>query len=806
MLALRLIAIVVIISIISGVYIFVERPAPEIRGPLRLNGLTDKVEVIRDPWGVPHLYAQNEEDLFFAQGYVTAQDRLWQMDLTRRAGAGRLSEILGRVALNADKTVRTLGFARHAKAAAQKLSSSSRKLAEAYARGVNEFINTHLDRLPLEFTVLGYRPEPWAVEDIFLILATMAQALQLNMNDMVWRTRAQKILSEEKFKELNEPYSIDGTFVLEANGQGRIAPDSSSIPTISKYSLREKTLESLEKFALDYTSMIGLSPEDWEGIGSNNWVVDGSLTATKKPYLANDPHLNVRQPATWYEIHLSAPGWNVMGASLPGIPGIEIGHNDKISWGVTVVGLAVQDLFIEKFNPNNPQQYEYQSQWRDAQTFEEAIRVKGEKAPLIHKVLVTRHGPIVTELFPEETERIALSWALFSNESSAAEGLDGLLALDQAQNWGEFRKAVSLWGFDLNFVYSDVEGNIGYQMSGKFPKRLKGYQGISVPGESGEYEWEGFIPFSQLPYTFNPPTHFIATANHRVVSPAYPIEIPGEWATPYRERRAVHLLQAKGNFTLEEMRAMQADSYSEAYDKLAKLLVEHLRTQSVTRGERQILDFLSAWNGATKETSVETSIIHETFEELVDYAFKSKLGKASNFVDYRKGTYLFLKFAKSNAASNWFDDPATPKKEQLDEALLLGFRQALENLTKSHGADFHQWEWGKLFPKKFRHAFSNIPVLGELFDRVAPNSGGPLTLNRADPNGPVTSYREIIDLSNLDNSRSGITTGESGNPFSNFYSDQLQAWRAVQPHPMLWEKASVQKYKKAVLNLLPKNP
>ncbi|MBI3460383.1 penicillin acylase family protein, partial [Candidatus Acetothermia bacterium] len=211
MLALRLIAIVVIISIISGVYIFVERPAPEIRGPLRLNGLTDKVEVIRDPLGVPHLYAQNEEDLFLAQGYVTAQDRLWQMDLTRRAGAGRLSEILGRVALNADKTVRTLGFARHAKAAAQKLSSSSRKLAEAYARGVNEFINTHLDRLPLEFTVLGYRPEPWTVEDMFLILATMVQALQLNMNDMVWRTRAQKILSEEKFKELNEPYSIDGT-------------------------------------------------------------------------------------------------------------------------------------------------------------------------------------------------------------------------------------------------------------------------------------------------------------------------------------------------------------------------------------------------------------------------------------------------------------------------------------------------------------------------------------------------------------------------------------------------------------------
>jgi penicillin amidase len=803
MLTLRLMALALIVSIIGSVYLFIERPAPEIRGTLRLSGLKAKVEVIRDRWGVPHIYAQNEDDLFFAQGYVTAQDRLWQMDLSRRAGAGTLSEIFGEVALNSDKTVRTLGFARHAKTTLPKLSPKSRKVAEAYAHGVNAFITTHLDRLPLEFTVLGYRPELWAVEDIFLILATMAQALQLNMNDEIGRARAQKVLSAEQFQELNQEYSIEGTFIVENGGQSRVAPDTSALPPVLTQIIHEKTLAQLEHFALNYAMLAGLTPDGWEGIGSNNWAVDGTLTATGKPFLANDPHLHVRQPATWYEVHLSAPGWNVTGASLPGIPGVELGHNEKIAWGATVVGLAVQDLFIERFNPKNLNQYEVQGQWRDAEMIEEAIRIKGEKIPMIHKVRVTRHGPIVTGLFPEETEQVALKWALFDNEATAAEGLDGLLTLNKAQNWGEFRKAVALWGFDLNFVYADTEGNIGYHMSGKLPKRSKAYPGVPVPGWSGEYEWEGFISFDQLPYAFNPSTHFVATANHRIVSSNYQPSIPGEWSTPYRARRAVQLLQSQSNFTVEDMRKFQADSYSQAYHELSQSLVTRLRSQSLTRGEGQILDLLNIWDGVIAEASVEASIVHEIAQELVDYAFKNKLGKAANFVDYRRGIYLFLKFSEKDASSIWFDNTATAKREQLDDALLLGFRQALENLTKAHGADFRRWEWGKLFSKKFRHAFSNIAILGALYDRSAPNSGSPLTLNRAEPNGPVTSYREIIDLANWEHSRSGVTTGQSGHPFSSFYSDQLKGWRMVQPHPMLWQKESIKKNQKAILSLLP---
>jgi penicillin amidase len=801
---LRIILLALVLALVSGVYFFVDRPAPEIRGILTLAGLKDKVEVIRDKWGVPHIYARNADDLYFAQGYVTAQDRLWQMDLTRRAGLGRLAEIFGERALVADKTARTLGFARHARAATQKIGAQAKTIAEAFARGVNEFIKTHADRLPLEFGILGYKPEPWTIEDMFAILATMAQALQNNMNDVIWRARARQVLNEEKFNELNQEYSIEGTYVIDAKGAGRVASENSLSSKIEDFQFYEKTLDALERFALSYAEMASLAPTDWEGIGSNNWVVDGSLTATGKPLLANDPHLNVRQPATWYEIHLSAPGIEVTGASLPGIPGIEIGHNEKIAWGVTVVGLAVQELFIEKINPANPSQYEVQGAWHDLELIEEPIRVKGEKTPVIHKTRMTRHGPIVTGLFNEETESVALRWALFDDPKTVAEGLEGLLALNRAHDWESFRTAIAQWGFDLNFVYADVEGNIGYQMSGKLPKRPKTYQGLPVPGWSGEYEWDGFVSFEELPSLFNPETHFIATANHRIASPKYPIEIPGEWASPYRERRAVHLLQSKRAFTLEDMRAFQSDSYSEAYHKLAQMLSERLRVLSVTRGEKEILDQLKVWDGITTEASVEASIVHETAHVLVNYVFRNKLGKAANFIDDRKGLYLFFVLSQKSETLDWFDDSETAQREELSDALLLGFRQAIENLTQSYGADFRQWSWGKLFPRKFRHAFGSIPVLAGLYERTAPNSGGPLMLNRAEPSGPVTSYREILDLSKWDNSLSSVTTGQSGHPFSRFYDDQLKLWRSVQPHPMLWEREKIKKNQVALLMLLPK--
>lgn len=789
---LRLIAVGLIVLLVGGVHIVVERPMPQISGTLHIVGLQDRVEVIRDKWGVPHIYAQNEEDLFFAQGYVTAQDRLWQMDLNRRAGHGRLSEIFGKAALRADKTVRTLGLHRFAEASAQNLSPQARRIVEAYARGVSAFINTHRNRLPLEFMLLGYKPEPWTVEDTIAVFGPLAQILQSNMYDQVRRARARMILGEEKLKELDVDYSPEGTFLIDAKGRGKIASESkaSRPSTLTSFQLQPRTPEALEAFAADYAAVARLAPDASEVLGSNNWVVDGTLTDTGKPYLANDPHFDPQQPGHFYEVHLSGPGWNVTGVSIPGIPGVALGHNEHIAWGATAAMLAVQDLFIERFNPDNPGQYEYQGQWEEAQVVREEIRVRGERAPIIHEVMMTRHGPIVTELFQDYPERVALSWALLVEDKT----LDGLLALNRARNWEEFRRAVSLWGLDLNFVYADVEGNIGYQMSGRVPRRPKGYTGVPVLGWTGEYDWEGFIPFEQLPHALNPETGFVATANHRTVAKDYQPEIAGEWQVPFRARRIVQLLQSKERFTLEDMRSMQANSYSEINHQLAQLLIA--RVQPESRREQQAFDYLRAWDGFIREESVAPSITRKTLRELVNRTFRH----AADLIDFTKGIYLFLKLAQEDPTSEWFDDPATAEREELDDVLAMGFKAALEDLTKAHGAEMGRWQWGKVVAKrKFRHALSGVPLMGAIFDRSASCSCGGLSLNA----GHNASWRALIDLANLNNSRSGLPTGQAGHPFSKHYSDQLPAWRTVQPHPMLWERDSIERHREAVLILLP---
>jgi len=795
----KIFAFGLLLLLVGGVYVVVERPMPQLSGTLYVEGLKDRVEVIRDRWGVPHIYAQNEEDLFFAQGYVTAQDRLWQMDLNRRAGHGRLSEIFGKVALKADKAVRTLGLHRFAKASAQNLSPWARQIVEAYARGVNAFISAHRDRLPLEFMILGYKPEPWTVEDTIAVFAPLAQILQSNMYDQIRRARALMVLGEEKFKELELEldYSTEGTFLIDANGQGMIASQSkalhpSMLPSIQ---LKPQTLEALEAFAADYAAVARLTPDAAEALGSNNWVVSGTLTNTGKPYLANDVHLEPQQPGHFYEVHLNGPGWNVIGVSVPGIPGVALGHNERIAWGATAATLAVQDLFVERFNPDNPSQYEYQGRWEEVQVVREEIRVRGEREPVVHEVLITRHGPVVTELFRDYPERVALSWALLAKDTS----IDGLLMLNRARNWEEFRQAVSQWGLDLNFVYADVESNIGYQMSGRVPRRPKGYTGLPVPGWTGEHDWDGFIPFEQLPHALNPKTHFVATANHRTVAKEYQPEIPGEWQVPFRARRIVQLLRSKGRFTLEDMRAMQANSYSEIYHQLAQLLVAHV--QPASKREQQALDYLRTWDGVIREENVAPSIIRETFGELIERTFIRKLGQAASFIGRNEGIYLFLKLAKENPSSEWFDDPATEEREELDDMLALGFKAALEDLTKAHGAEMSRWQWGKLVAKrKFQHPLSGAPLMSVLCDRSASCSCGGHSLNA----GHNTAWRALIDLADLDNSRSGLPTGQAGHPFSKHYSDQLQAWRMVQPHPMLWERASIERHQEAVLILLPK--
>jgi penicillin amidase len=795
---LRIILTVVVALTVSltigGHYWIVERPMPQIQGQLALRGLQARVEVIRDQWGVPHLFAQTEEDLFMVQGFVTAQDRLWQMDLSRRAGHGRLAEIFGPVALRADQAVRTLGLHRFAKETAQKLSPRARRVAEAYARGVNAFIASQPEKLPLEFSLLGYRPEPWTVEDSLAVTATMAQTLHDYFYTQISRAKVYQILGA-KAQEIDIAFSTEGTFLIDAPGHGVIATAQSPVsPWLAPTPLQAPTLEALEAFAQDYRALALFILEDAPELGSNNWVVHGMLTDTGKPYLVNDPHLAHRQPATWYEIHLSGAGWNVTGAVIPGIPGVTIGHNDRIAWGITNAYAAIQDLFIEKFNPQNPTQYEFLGRWEEAKVVREEIFIKGERTPIVHETLITRHGPVITELAGDYGERVALSWSFIAGER----GLDGLLDINHAGNWEEFRRAVSQWNFDLNFVYADVEGHIGYQLSGLIPRRPNGYAGVPVPGWTGEHEWDGFVPFEQMPYALDPETRFIATANHRTVSRDYRPEVPGEWTSPFRARRIVQMLQSKSQHSREDMRAMLADSYNEAYHQTAKLLVERVEPQMLTDRELRALGRLVFWDGIVTESDVAGSIVHETVQALVEQIFQKKLDSAAGFIGFSRGLYLLLKMAQTDPQSDWFDDPATAEREELSAVLVLGFKTAIARLTMAHSSDLSQWNWGRVYEQRFPHALGRIGPLGSIVNRRSPTAGGRITVNR-----DLASYRLIIDLADLDQSRSGLTTGQSGHPFAKHYSDQLSAWRAVQPHRMLWERGSIEQHREGLLMMVP---
>jgi penicillin amidase len=440
----------------GGAYLLLRRPLPKIQGEERLPGLSGEVEVVRDRAGVPHLYATNLEDLYFAQGYVHAQDRLWQMELNRRTAAGRLSEMFGEVALEADRFIRRIGLRRAAEQDAPLLNEETRRLTEAYSRGVNTFVARHKGRLPLEMLLLRITPEPWSVTDSLSWGKMMAWSLAGNWESELLRARIIAKVGAERAARL-EP--------LYVRGLPMIVPPWSDFQGLSTR-LLEQYRQVRELAGLLSTTK-----------GSNNWVVDGTRTQSGKPILANDPHLAPQMPSVWYHIHLNAPGLDVTGASLAGLPGVIIGRNQRIAWGVTNAGPDTQDLYVERFNPEQSTQYEYQGQWEEAKVIREEIRVKGRAEPVVEDVVITRHGPIINGMGNGEPP-LALRWTSHDPATSA----ESVIGMNRAGNWQEFTAALKHWDAPAqNFVYADVDGNIGYYMAGRVPVRAKGDGLLPVP-------------------------------------------------------------------------------------------------------------------------------------------------------------------------------------------------------------------------------------------------------------------------------------------------------------------------------------
>ncbi len=817
---LKVMAIVLLVTILlalGGGYLFLTRSFPQTNGTLKVGGLKHPVEIIRDAMGLPHIYADNAGDLFFAQGYVHAQDRLWQMELNRHVGHGQLAELFGdtefgdSTTVKADKFLRTIGLDRAAKADLQALDSQSRGYLQNYADGVNAFLRQHQDNLSLEFTLLGYKPADWQPVDTVVWSKVMAYNLGGNYEDELLRVRLIDAVGKERIDQLVPSYPALGPFIIppEVKRFGSIAPPPSSVwqgKDEEIVAIGKPDLEDLQAIN-DSLKLMG------EGVGSNDWVVDGTRTTTGKPLLANDPHLDISMPSVWYAnaLHCTPVSaecpFDVAGYTFPGVPGVVIGHTSRIAWGVTNTGPDVQDLFIEKINPENPNQYSYQGQWQDMELDPQVIHVKnGADVPFA--VQYTRHGPIITPVLKGVTATLALEWTATHERSTIVKSL---LALDRARNWDEFRDALRSWDVPAqNFVYADVDGNIGYQMPGRVPVRARGTGTVPAPGWTGEYEWSGYIPFDELPFVYNPSSHFIVTANNQVVPKDYKYLIASNFAAPFRARRIGELIDNGAKLSPDDFKRIQGDIYSAPLTKLQKYVLP-LKPNGFLA--ERALKYVKEWDGNLTQDTIGGAILEVTYSSLVRDLFEPLLGPDlfKSYLQRGDAHRLAIDQLLDDPNNPTWDDPETLQQETRDDRMAKAYFEGVDWLGSQFGDWPPDWHWGRFHTATFAHPFGSIRPLDLIFNygpTGVPGDGYTIFNTGFDYSKPytdqtVSSMREIIDLSDLDRSWWIQTTGESGQPLNAHYTDLTPMWRDVRYAAFFFTREAVEKVKSGDLKLEP---
>jgi penicillin G amidase len=753
---------------------FVARSAlPQLDGSLAVKGLSAPVKVTRDSHGVPAIEAATVEDLFLAQGYVTAQDRLWQMDIMRRFAAGELSEILGEDTLKIDREQRILGLRAAATKGLQAASARDRAYFDAYARGVNAFIESHGSRLPIEFRILKYQPKPWEAEDSIVIANQMVKDLNYySLGDTLAREKILAKLGPELTADLyvNRSWHDRPPTVMRANlndeqnqGDSDDDDDDDAGPDTSVTQQRGAAADIWAQHAPEAVN------------GSNDWVVSGAHTVTGKPLLSNDMHLEHQMPNLWYEAHLKSGSLDVVGVTLPGMPYVIVGHNQRIAWGFTNVGPTVADAFIENFNAQGA--YQTPQGWQQPEHRSEVIRIK-DKADVALEVKITRHGPIVTDVLPGETRQIALRWTLY----------DGLrmpfFDVDTAQNWEEFRKAFSqLDAPGQNVVYADVDGNIGYQTTGRVPIRAAGDGSLPVSGADNAHEWTDYIAFDKLPSIYNPSSGVIATANGRIAPDAYPNSISAEWEAPWRTERIYHVLESGRKFATADMLALENDIHSENDLFAAERFVYSIDHASKPSARvKQAADLMRNWDGRMLGSSATPTIAVRSARELTRLLLEPRLGPAPEDPKQREEslnwkTYqwemktVWLQNVLLHQPKRWL-----PEKYPNYDELLTAAVEAAVNGPEAP-AELASWHWGSVNAIEVDH-----PVLGKIplirrwaAPGVREQSGSGYTVKAVTRHhGP--SERFTANLADLDQSTLNTVTGQGGNFLSPYYMDQWKAW------------------------------
>lgn len=812
--------------IILGNILVIRSSFPTQAGTLSVPGLDEPVDIYRDARGVPHIYASTEHDLFMAQGYVHAQDRFWQMDFNRHIGSGELSEMFGSGRVDTDRFLKTLGWERIAQQEMELLDPGVIQILQAYADGVNAYLDSRsgsalsYEYLFLQLLAPDYQVEPWDPVDTLVWAKVMAWDLSGNMDSEISRSVMLSTLTPQQMADLYPEYPEDHPVIVTDTGAGAVSACTYQDPLMASAQARSALAGAAQQIS-DAQAVLGESLPD---LGSNSWVVTGSLTPSGSAYLANDTHLGIQLPSIWYAngLHCRADSpdcrFNVAGFSFPGAPAVILGHNDHIAWGLTNLGPDVQDLYIERINPDNPDQYERDGAWVDMQIVEDEIRVAGgDPVPL--RIRSTVHGPLIgptygpledyavsSGLQTPQDMAVALRWTALEPSSI----FEAVINLNMASNWDEFRTA--LQDFDVpsqNFVYADRDGNIGYQSPGRIPIRGQGQGCLPSPGWDSSYDWQGFIPFEELPSRYNPPEEYIVTANNAVVGEQYGFDLSPGWDYGFRAERIVAMIEGFDVIGPDEIGLMHGDNFNAAGQAVVPTMLQVLEDQLREAG---VYELLSDWDYQDHMDSTASAVFNAFWRNLLRQTFGDELQDGP--IPGSSRAFLLIERIQADPHNEWWDDVSSEPRESMPSIFARAWDDALKDLNSELGRDVSNWRWGDMHTATFRNqslGVSGIAPLEALFNRGPfPASGGSSIVNATGWSiengyqvGSLPSQRLIVDLGDLNRSLAIHTTGQSGHAFHRNYIDMADPWRLIQYDRLPWEVGTIMELSASHLRLEP---
>lgn len=791
------IGILVVVTILAVIFIYgmLRATLPEISGEIITDKVYSHVTVMRDIYGVPHIFAENEHDVFFTLGYCQAQDRLWQMDIMRRAAYGRLSEVFGKDTIEDDRFLRTIFAPKSASEYWEDVPPEMKPVVSAYTEGVNFYLENTRDKLPIEFLLLGYKMEPWKAEDTAAMNMIMAYALNCSMDIEILRAKMAKDISEAKLNEVFGYYPKDS---------GYIYPDFVFCPE-----LFDKTLFS------HVSNLAGLLPA-YHLMASNSWAISGKKTASGRPILADDSHMALEIPNSYYQVHMCTPEFTVHGGSIPGTPLVVEGHTDFFAWGLPTASEDPSDFYVEKIRPENPHQYLYEGKWRDMKIKKEIIKVKGAD-PVEIEIWMTHHGPVISDVADlsipsRQNEAVALCWTMYDKGGSEA-----FYHIMKAKNWREFGKAARMMACPgSTFVYADADGNIAMWAGMVIPIR-KGFDGMRpLPGWDEKYDWKGYVPPEELPYSVNPESGFVAAANNRIAGKNYPYYISSFWAVSDRFLRIVEMIEEGENkIDFEYMVKMQTDVTSLTARRILPSMIQALDKASLSPYYAGALEELRNWDYVATAESSPASIFYICFQNLLRLIYFDEMGQErfNTFIHYYYVAINSIYGIIGRGKSLWVDNITTPEVETLDDLYQKAFKESVDYLRGKYGEDIHSWQWGKIKPIIFYHPIGKeVGILGKfLNDGPYPIGGTHTTVSAAGypmdgemvvNHGPA--LRMIIDYSNPSNWVFIEPPGNSGNFMSRHYKDQTGKWLIGEYNPILLNRKTVEKNAKGTIVFKPK--